>query len=232
MKNTRYTTHISIIFTLIMIFAFLHCTGKMSDLELETRELEKQLANSPDNHDLVENLLLKYFDLNKSKKFIELYEKYEESFEDNPAFQTYYASAMCMEAGNSKKIEDQLFWIKKGMIKFDELSDEYPDNKTVYFIKGITYSNFPAILDARSIAEEALDLCIENAANGKWDLREDEISYVYSAYISIALEYKDLDFLEKKYESLQHHIPDREKPIYKEYDKAIQKLKESGSNNQ
>jgi len=204
---------------IVILFAslFVCCSKKLTEAELEINAMEEELNKTPDDVDLVRRLIQSYFSNDMIDKLVDLYEMHEDEFVDNPLIICHYGASLAMKAGNSKKIEDQLKWVKKSMIVLDGCVQNFPDNYIPYLWRGMTYSHLPTILNARSLVEDDLKLVMDNYKKDVWKLNTDELGMVYTAYLNVAKEYKDNELFDRAYENLKKDIPDTTQEVYKEY---------------
>lgn len=215
-NNIRHFIVLFLIFILI-ISLFICCSEKLTEAELEIIAIEEKLNKNPDDIDLVIKLIQNYFTNGKTDKLVDLYEIHEEEFVDNPLIICQYGASLAMKAGNSEEIEDKLKWVKKSMIVLDGCVQKFPDNYIPYLWRGMTYSNLPKILNARSLVEDDIKLVMDKYKNDLWKLNTGELGIVYTAYLNVAKEYEDNELFDWAYENLKKDLPDTTLEIYKKY---------------
>ncbi|NOY09412.1 MAG: hypothetical protein GXP33_11300 [Spirochaetes bacterium] len=163
------------ILTGFLIMAGMEGCSKPDKQDLHISALEQKLKNQTNNIELVQELLKAYFNANKNDKLISLYESHSSQLEDKPEYRVYYGAALCKKAGASKKIEDKLMWLKKGMTVLDSVVDKNPDLAVGYIWRGVTYANLPLMLGADKIAEGDLDKVLEKYRSGDWKVSQSRI---------------------------------------------------------
>jgi hypothetical protein len=105
----------------------------------------------------------------------------------------YLAVAQSMKAGQVKKIEDKLAWLRRGMSGFDELREEYPDDIMVPLYQASTYANFPREVGARDEVLDILDGMRSRCAKGDWELGEGAAGQVAYVYATLGRAYPDAE---------------------------------------
>lgn len=214
------------IVTILLLFAVFGCKKEPTLAELNAIELEKKVKENPDDLELVKELMtLYFFDIDDFDRVIELFEERKTAFEKDLDALVVYGAAMAAKAGVSKKVEDQVMWVRKGMLQLDTLVEDYPDESLVYIWRAVTYSNFPKMMDARSIVQEDIDFCFNKIKSGDWTFSPGELRFLYTAMLNIGVTYEDKPYLEEAYNNLQKDISDKELPVFAEYESALKKLK-------
>jgi len=197
-----------------------------SKQDLHISALEQKLRNQTNNIELVQGLLKAYFNANENDKLISLYESHSSQLKDQPSYRVYYGAALCKKAGASKKIEDKLMWLKKGMIVLDSVVDKNPDLAIGYIWRGVTYANLPLMLGAAGIAKGDLDKVLEKHRSGKWKVSQSDLGIVYLGYLALSKKRKNYQALINYYKKMHDDVTNTNLWIYKRYQKAIREWHE------
>lgn len=209
---------------LLIMALFFSCT-EPTEAELACRELEETLRTYPQDIETVKNLMnLYFFEVENFERIVELFEEYESDFSDNVEAQVLYGAALCANANNMEETEDQVFWVSRGMIVLDRMVEEYPKNSLVYIWRAITYSNFPVILNTRSIVEHDLDYCFTRIKSGEWVFSESRKVILYQAIYNVAITYKDKAYLERGLKHMSNDSLDKGNPLFLQYKEALAKF--------
>lgn len=190
-------------------FLFTGCAKSAAEREREERhsaarariaELERGLEDMPADASKAERLRdiigIETMSLGELVSAIERYEDNEALLSKDVLARCYVAVAQSMRAGQEKKIENKLKWLRYGMNSFESLREEFPDDQTVYLYQASTYANFPPEVGARDEVLDILSLMRDRYASGAWSLSEayaDQLGYIYG---SLAANYKDADSID------------------------------------
>jgi len=128
------------------------------------------------------------------KWVVEVYEKNKDSFITNAMARIYYATALCQLAGSAKKEEEQVFWVRKGIMEFEMIIEDFPNEHKVALWRAITYSHFPPVLGATNYVIDDVEHINELRAKGV-KFAPEEIALLTKSYLNIAKVYKSPEFL-------------------------------------
>ena len=127
-------------------------------------------------------LAIQAMELDENEAAIELFGKHEDLLSGDVMARIYLAVAQSKMAGEAKKIEDQLSWLRKGMSSFETLREEFPEDEAVFIYQASTYASFPAVVGAK---EEVLDILadtLDRYRSGAWSLNPgiaDQLAWVF-----------------------------------------------------
>lgn len=195
------------IIIVIMLGIMFSCGN--SEIEVKKQEFINFIEQNPG--DIVLNrsyLNFLFLEASQAEETISFYEENKKLLQDDVISSCIYGAALCSYGGAAKKIEDKLMFLKKGMLMLDKSVDIAEDyNPLIWRIQ--TYSNFPQIMNVRSIVETD----IENVMK-EYVLPLGALFQVYSAQLNVAREYKDKSLLDDTVKSIKELFPeDIQKPL-------------------
>ena len=169
-----------------------------SQYATKDRQFWKLLNKNPIDPSIAKSAFIYFFSTNQNKQVLKLFDKYENSLDilakSDLNLSIYLATTMCIKAGISKNIENKLTWLRRGMIKFQELENKYPKNLNLMAWEAITYSNMPSILGLSSKILFNTSYIVNNLKEGGSPTIE-EISLTFNACINSAKTYKEEHFI-------------------------------------
>ncbi len=165
---------------------------RIAGLKAEVASLEGELKAAPDGGARVgclrAILFIEVMQSGELESAIKRFEKNSDMLSGDLMSRIYIAVAESMMAGKVKKIEDKLSWLMKGMRRFDDLREEFPDDENVLLYQASTYANFPAEVGSRDEVLDILGAMAERYAAGRWRMSEGvaaQLAYVYRTLGSI-----------------------------------------------
>ena len=193
-----------ILFIVFTVFCFIGC-NKADQTNSLIAEYENKIKSDPDNNDLKEKLMFEYVMTDGfADKVVSMYEE-NTSLQGRVMCDIYYATALCKMADKAKETTDQMKYVRKGTVAFDQIIEKNPENSRVYMWQAITYSYFPSLLGADELVIEAAEKAEKYHRAGSV-LDDEELKYLVLAYCNIAKEYENSSYLktaEEKYETFK-----------------------------
>ncbi len=159
------------------------------------------------------------------KWVVDTYEKNKDIFITNAMARIYYATALCQLAGNAKKEEEQVFWVRKGIMEFEMLIEDFPNEHRVALWRAITYSHFPKILGATNYVVDDVEHINELRKRGI-RFAPEEVALLTKAYLNVAKIYRSVEFLnmaKKQFDKDKSYLP---QDIVEELSNKIRRLEE------
>jgi len=205
----------------ILVIAGMAGCSKPGKQDLYIRALEQKLKSQTNNVEIVHELLKAYFNANENNKLISLYKSHSYQLKDEPEYSVYYGTALCKKAGASKKIEDKLMWLKKGMNELDSVVNKNPDLPIGYIWRGVTYANLPPMLGATNIARADLNKVLKKHRSGDWKVSQSDLGIVYLGYLALSKNLDDYQTLTNYYREMKNEVTNTNLWIYERYQKAI-----------
>jgi hypothetical protein len=203
---------------------FLSCGIPAGADSLNVAELERRIAGNRNDLAVARVLIHHYFETDRVDDLVLLFEANRLLFENEPAVRVYYAAGLCKMAGMATDVNEQIRWMKEGLVSFEELAGQYPSDLTVRLFRGLTYSFFPKSAGLKPAAQEDLDLCLEKNRNKEWNLTGQNLALIYESCLRMSVEYGDGEYLAYCYGQMKTDIPDHSMEIFKAYEKAISSL--------
>lgn len=156
----------------------------------ELKEIEAQLAQSPDDSALVESKLgLLAVKLDEPEAALAYASEHQELLENSLYGNLYIAVAECKMAGIEKKVMDKMKWIRQGTERFDRIQRQWRENEDVYLYQAVTYSNFPSILGMGDDVLEKLSHIAEMYRSGAWQPDETDASLIWTSFSNLEKHY-------------------------------------------
>lgn len=220
----------NIALVVVVLFVITSCSKKKDVVEEVVRdprisELETLLESSPNDLESVDELLNLYFDSAEAELYIDLYEKYQEEFINSSNQRLNYASSLCMMADTTENVMKQLSWVKKGMVAFDNAVEDFPNEMLVYLYRGITYSNFPAVLGVRNVVERDFETIFTKSLDGEWELTEIGLTTIYYGYLNLAINYEDKELYQKSLKRVESDFSDQNSELFIAYKSSKKNFK-------
>ena len=159
------------------------------------------------------------------KWVVEVYEKNKDSFVTNAMARIYYATALCQLAGSAKKEEEQVFWVRKGIMEFEMIIEDFPNEHRAVLWRAITYSHFPPVLGATNYVIDDVEHINELRAKGV-KFAPEEIALLTKSYLNIAKIYKSPEFLNMAKKQFDKDKPYLKESIITELSNQIAKVEE------
>ena len=128
-------------------------------------------------------LAIQVMELDENAAAIDRFGKHEDTLADDLMARIYLAVAQSKMAGESKKIEDQLSWLRKGMSSFESLREDFPDDENVYVYQASTYASFPAVVGAKAEVLDILTDTLDRYSSGAWSLNPgiaDQLAWIFA----------------------------------------------------
>jgi len=159
------------------------------------------------------------------KWVVEVYEKNKDSFITNAMARIYYATALCQLAGSAKKEEEQVFWVRKGIMEFEMIIEDFPNEHRAVLWRAITYSHFPPVLGATNYVIDDVEHINDLRAKGV-KFAPEEIALLTKSYLNIAKIYKSPEFLNMAKKQFDKDKPYLKESIITELSNQIAKVEE------
>jgi hypothetical protein len=165
--------------------------------EAEKAELERRLAAASSDLDRLECLrsimAIEAMRTGELDSAMGRFAKDRVLLERDAMSRIYLAVAQSMKAGQAKKIEDKLAWLRRGMSGFDQLREDFPDDMMVPLYQASTYANFPREVGARDEVLDILDGMRSRCAKGEWELDDGAAGQVAYVYATLGRAYPDAE---------------------------------------
>lgn len=194
----------------VIIFIILVALVSCKDTKSEIKNKEYLDAISVNSTDLEVNreyLQFLFFESSRSEA-VEYYESNKDIFENDIISNCIYGAALCSAGGQEKNIIDKLLLLKKGMNILNQ-SIEIATDYNPYLWRIQTYSNFPEIMNVRSIIETDI-ITIQQ----KYTLPPRALIQVYDAQLNMVQIYKDVELLDEVIKSINETLPiDKQKSL-------------------
>lgn len=107
------------------------------------------------------------------------------------ASRVYQAVAQSMVAGQEKKIESKLKWLRIGMNSFEALREEFPDEPLVYLYQASTYANFPREVGAKDEVLSIMDEIRGRFEKKAWQVDDGVLGNLEYVYATLGRAYPD-----------------------------------------
>ncbi len=171
--------------------------ARLADARQRVAALESRIAAAKSDEETVEALrsilAVQAMELDENAAAIDRFQKNEALLADDRMARIYLAVAQSKMAGEAKKIEDKLSWLRKGMASFEALREEWPDDELVFLYQASTYASFPSEVGAKA---EVLDLLAEirdRYASGAWTVSRGAVSQLAWVFVALRKNYPDED---------------------------------------
>lgn len=186
----KYSVYLIVITLLVLSVS---CNKNKSDKTYEN--LLSLLNNNPTVGQYEDFMYYCTREGNRPEEAVRVYEE-NSDLKNSVMANIYYATSLSLMADRSKKVTDQIKYVRASMNEFDSLSERYPDNARVFMWMAITYSNYPEVLGANSLCTDAINRALEIYRKDNTSLVRDELKQLVLAYFNIASTYKNKTYFE------------------------------------
>ena len=178
-----------------MILLFLSCEQK--SMKIPNSPTWQLIQKHPNDEKVLRQAFIRFFSKNRLKDAVLLFDLKKNQLEKDTNLTTriYVATLICIKAGQATDIPEKLNWLRQGMMKFNSLEKEFPNNIQVRVWRATTYSQMPSFLSLENEINQDISKFVNLTSNINYKNISNEVSMIYKAILETTLKYKDSKML-------------------------------------